>query len=174
MDLATPQLTDKLKKTASSPKKAEVIEPGDEVLVTSLNQKGHLVEWAGASEAMVQLGIMKMKVARKDLQLVASKPEAKAPAQRVAPGVKRTRDDNVRMELDLRGQNLEESLMEVDRFLDESFLSNLGQVYIIHGKGTGVLRTGISDYLRRHKHVKSYRLGNYGEGGAGVTVVELQ
>lgn len=174
MDLAAPQLTDKLKKTASSPKKAEVIEPGDEVLVTSLNQKGHLVEWAGASEAMVQLGIMKMKVARKDLQLVASKPEAKAPAQRVAPGVKRTRDDNVRMELDLRGQNLEESLMEVDRFLDESFLSNLGQVYIIHGKGTGVLRTGISDYLRRHKHVKSYRLGNYGEGGAGVTVVELQ
>jgi DNA mismatch repair protein MutS2 len=174
MDLATPQLTDKLKKTASSPKKAEVIEPGDEVLVTSLNQKGHLVEWAGASEAMVQLGIMKMKVARKDLQLVASKLEAKAPAQRVAPGVKRTRDDNVRMELDLRGQNLEESLMEVDRFLDESFLSNLGQVYIIHGKGTGVLRTGISDYLRRHKHVKSYRLGNYGEGGAGVTVVELQ
>ncbi len=174
MDLATPQLTDKLKKTASSPKKAEVIEPGDEVLVTSLNQKGHLVEWVGASEAMVQLGIMKMKVPRKDLQLVASKPEAKAPAQRVAPGVKRTRDDNVRMELDLRGQNLEESLMEVDRFLDESFLSNLGQVYIIHGKGTGVLRTGISDYLRRHKHVKSYRLGNYGEGGAGVTVVELQ
>ncbi len=174
MDLAAPQLTDKLKKTASSSKKAEVIEPGDEVLVTSLNQKGHLVEWAGSSEAMVQLGIMKMKVARKDLQLVASKPEAKAPAQRVAPGVKRTRDDNVRMELDLRGQNLEESLMEVDRFLDESFLSNLGQVYIIHGKGTGVLRTGISDYLRRHKHVKSYRLGNYGEGGAGVTVVELQ
>lgn len=174
MDLAAPQLTDKLKKTASSPKKAEVIEPGDEVLVTSLNQKGHLVEWAGASEAMVQLGIMKMKVARKDLQLVASKPEAKPPAQRVTTGVKRTRDDNVRMELDLRGQNLEESLMEVDRFLDEGFLSNLGQVYIIHGKGTGVLRTGISDYLRRHKHVKSYRLGNYGEGGTGVTVVELQ
>ncbi|RAU97639.1 endonuclease MutS2 [Paenibacillus sp. YN15] len=174
MDLAAPQLTDKLKKTASGPKKTEVIEPGDEVLVISLNQKGHLVEWAGTNEALVQLGIMKMKVSRKDLQLVASKPETKAPAQRVAPGVKRTRDENVRMELDLRGQNLEESIMEVDRFLDESFLSNLGQVYIIHGKGTGVLRTGISDYLRRHKHVKSYRLGNYGEGGTGVTVVELQ
>lgn len=175
MDQAAPQLTDKLKKTAAGgTRKAEVIEPGDEVLVTSLNQKGHLVEWAGSDEAMVQLGIMKMKVARKELQLVARKPEAKAPAQRVAPGVKRTRDENVRMELDLRGQNLEESLMEVDRFLDESFLSNLGQVYIIHGKGTGVLRTGISDYLRRHKHVKNYRLGNYGEGGAGVTVVELQ
>ena len=54
------------------------------------------------------------------------------------------------------------------------FLPDLGQVYIIHGKGTGVLRTGISEFLRRHKHVKSYRLGNYGEGGTGVTVAELK
>jgi DNA mismatch repair protein MutS2 len=115
-----------------------------------------------------------MKVAKADLQLVAAKAEEKAPVQKVAAGVKRTRDDNVRTELDLRGQNLEESIIEVDRFLDESFLSNLGQVYIIHGKGTGVLRTGITEYLRKHKHVKSYRLGNYGEGGTGVTVVELK
>ena len=78
------------------------------------------------------------------------------------------------MELDLRGANLEEAIIEVDRFLDESFLAGLGQVYIIHGKGTGVLRTGISDFLRRHKHVKSYRLGSYGEGGNGVTVAELK
>jgi DNA mismatch repair protein MutS2 len=63
--------------------------------------------------------------------------------------------------------------MDVDRFLDEAFLANLGQVYIIHGKGTGALRTGVQEFLRRHKHVKSYRLGNYGEGGAGVTVAEL-
>ena len=87
--------------------------------------------------------------------------------------VKRSRDDSVRTELDLRGSNLEESIMEVDRFLDEAFLSNLGQVYIIHGKGTGILRTGIQEYLRRHSLVKSYRIGNYGEGGTGVTVVEM-
>ncbi|MNW13227.1 Endonuclease MutS2 [compost metagenome] len=64
--------------------------------------------------------------------------------------------------------------MEVDRFIDEAFLSNLGQVYIIHGKGTGILRTGIQEYLRKHKNVKSYRIGNYGEGGTGVTVAELK
>lgn len=175
LDQAVPELTNKMKRTATAaPKKHAVIGPGDEVLVTSLNQKGHVVELSGSSEAVVQLGIMKMKVAKEDLQLVAAKAEAKAPVQKVAAGVKRTRDDHVRTELDLRGQNLEESLMEVDRFLDESFLSNLGQVYIIHGKGTGVLRTGIQEYLRKHKHVKSYRLGNYGEGGVGVTVVELQ
>lgn len=89
-------------------------------------------------------------------------------------GVKRTRDDNVRSELDLRGANVEEALMEVDRFMDEAFLANLGQVHIIHGKGTGVLRTGIQEYLRKHKHVKSYRIGNYNEGGTGVTVAELE
>lgn len=173
LDQAVPQLTDKMKRTATAaPKKPAAIAPGDEVLVGSLNQKGHIVELSGG-DAVVQLGIMKMKVPKTDLQLV-SKAETKAPVQKVAAAVKRTRDDNVRTELDLRGQNLEESLIEVDRFLDESFLSNLGQVYIIHGKGTGILRTGITEYLRKHKHVKSYRLGNYGEGGTGVTVVELK
>jgi DNA mismatch repair protein MutS2 len=94
--------------------------------------------------------------------------------QHVVTGVKRTRDEHTRSELDLRGANLDDSIIEVDRFLDESFLANLSQVYIIHGKGTGVLRSGIQDYMRKHRNVKSYRLGNYGEGGNGVTVVELK
>lgn len=151
--------------------KAKAISPGDEVTVYSLNQRGHVVEIVG-KEAVVQLGIMKMKVALSDLELNEQQPAAKP--QRTVTNVKRTRDDSIRSELDLRGANLEEALIEVDRFLDEAFLGNLGQVYIIHGKGTGVLRTGIQDYLRRHKHIKSYRLGNYGEGGAGVTVAELK
>jgi DNA mismatch repair protein MutS2 len=176
LDQAVPQLAEKGKRpvgNGTSKQQAAALVPGDEVMVASLNQKGHVVELSGASEAVVQLGIMKMKVSKSDLQLISSGQAAKPPAQKVSAGVKRTRDDNIRTELDLRGQNLEESLIEVDRFLDESFLSNLGQVYIIHGKGTGVLRTGITEYLRKHKHVKSYRLGNYGEGGVGVTVVEL-
>ncbi|WP_223067847.1 endonuclease MutS2 [Paenibacillus caui] len=152
--------------------KQRQIGSGDEVMVYSLNQKGHVVELAG-KEAVVQLGIMKMKVSLDDLELIQQQPAAK-PAQRTVTSVKRTRDDSVRTELDLRGSNLEEALIEVDRFLDEAFLGNLGQVYIIHGKGTGILRTGIQDYLRRHKHIKSYRLGNYGEGGTGVTVAELK
>lgn len=154
-------------------KQPRQIGPGDEVMVYSLNQKGHVVELAGAKEALVQLGIMKMKVSLDDLELLAASPAPK-PVQKVAPNVKRTRDDNTRSELDLRGANLEEALIEVDRFIDEAYLANLGQVYIIHGKGTGILRTGISEYLRKHKHIKSYRLGNYGEGGTGVTVAELK
>ncbi|UNK17440.1 endonuclease MutS2 [Paenibacillus sp. N3/727] len=151
------------------------IEPGDEVMVYSLNQKGHVVELAGSKEALVQLGIMKMKVSLDDLELVSVPASAKkTQGQRHVTTLKRTRDENIRKELDLRGANLEEALIEVDRFMDEAFLGNLGQVSIIHGKGTGILRTGIQDYLRKHKHVKTYRLGNYGEGGTGVTIAELK
>jgi DNA mismatch repair protein MutS2 len=153
--------------------KTAKIEPGDEVRVLSLGaQKGHVVELSGNSEAVVQLGIMKMKVALADLEPVRKSAASKAPVQ-AATSVKRTRDENLRTELDLRGATLDEAILEVDRFLDEAFMANLGQVYVIHGKGTGALRTGVQDFLRRHKHVKSYRLGNYGEGGAGVTVAEL-
>ncbi|WP_404303602.1 endonuclease MutS2 [Paenibacillus sp. DP01] len=147
---------------------------GDEVSVHSLNKKGHVVELTGSKEAIVQLGIMKMKVSLDDLELLQPAPTTTPKVQKPVTGVKRTRDDNVRSELDLRGANVEEALMEVDRFMDEAFLANLGQVYIIHGKGTGVLRTGIQEYLRKHKHVKSYRIGNYNEGGTGVTVAELE
>lgn len=158
----------------SSTKAPRKIQPGDEVKVANVNQKGLVVELSGAKEAVVQFGIMKMKVNLSDLEFLASAPDAPPPALRRATTVKRTRDENVRTELDLRGANLEEAIMETDRFIDEAFLGNLGQISIIHGKGTGVLRTGIQEYLRKHKHIKSYRLGNYNEGGAGVTVAELQ
>ncbi|WP_434752119.1 endonuclease MutS2 [Paenibacillus amylolyticus] len=173
LDEAEPEKRRKTIKKAAVPK-ARAIGPGDEVLVYSLNQKGHVVEMAGSKDAVVQLGIMKMKVSLDDLELQQAAPAAKQPKQKPVTGMKRTRDDNVKSELDLRGTNLEEALMETDRFIDEAFLANLGQVYIIHGKGTGILRTGIQDYLRKHKHIKSYRLGNYGEGGNGVTVAELE
>lgn len=173
LDDAEPERRKKTGATRKAAKQPRRIEPGDEVMVYSLNQKGHVVELAGSKEAVVQLGIMKMKVSLDDMELIASAPVNK-PVQRTAANVKRTRDENVRTELDLRGTNLEEALIEVDRFIDEAYLANLGQIYIIHGKGTGILRSGISDYLRRHKHIKSYRLGNYGEGGNGVTVAELK
>lgn len=149
------------------------IELGDEVKVLSLGgQKGHIVELSGSNEAVVQLGILKMKVQLSDLEQVRKAANNKEPKAQ-ATIVKRSRDENIRSEIDLRGMMLDEAIMEVDQFLDEAFLSNLGQVYIIHGKGTGALRTGVQDFLRRHKHVKSYRLGQFGEGGAGVSVAEL-
>ncbi|MDQ6423009.1 endonuclease MutS2 [Paenibacillus sp. LHD-117] len=175
LDEATPHLETKKTKSAASGK-TDKIEPGDEVMVYSLNQKGSVLEVHG-SDATVQLGIMKMKVSLDDMELLKAKSAAakQSPAKQAGgASLNRTRDDNVKMELDLRGESLEEAIMEVDRFLDESFLSGFGQVYIIHGKGTGILRTGIQQYLRKHSHVKSFRNGNYGEGGIGVTVAELK
>ncbi|MEK5439820.1 endonuclease MutS2 [Paenibacillus odorifer] len=160
--------------TRKPAKTLRTIGPGDEVKVDSLNQKGFVVELSGSKEALVQFGIMKMKVSLDDLELLSSKAASVPTPLRQATTVKRSRDENIRRELDLRGTNLEEAIMETDRFIDEAFLGNLGQISIIHGKGTGVLRTGIQEYLRKHRHVKSYRLGNYNEGGAGVTVAELQ
>lgn len=170
---AVPELKAK-KEPANAKKKAEKLEPGDEVLVANLGQKGHIVDMVNDQEMTVQLGIMKMKVNKADLELVKRAAAQKNPKTQATSGLKRTRDDNAKMELDLRGANVEEAIIEVDRFLDESYLANFGQVYIIHGKGTGVLRAGIQEYLRKHKHVKSYRIGNYNEGGIGVTVAELK
>jgi DNA mismatch repair protein MutS2 len=172
LEEAEPAQRKKVGATRKNGKAPRTIGAGDEVMVYSLNQRGFVVELAGTKEAVVQLGIMKMKVSMDDLELVAA-ASPQAPVQRQAAILKRTKD-RVSSELDLRGANLEEAYLEVDRFIDEAFLGNLGQISIIHGKGTGVLRTGITDYLRKHKHVKSYRLGNYGEGGNGVTIVELK
>ncbi|OUM95396.1 MAG: endonuclease MutS2 [Thermobacillus sp. ZCTH02-B1] len=167
LDEAVPDLAPK--PDARRDRKPARVEPGDEVTVVSLNRKGTVLE-VEESEALVQLGIMKMKVALTDLEKVQP---AKAKELQPAASLKRTRGD-LRMELDLRGSTLEDALLEVDRFLDEAYLANLGQVTIIHGKGTGVLRAGIRDFLRKHRLVKSFRDGTYGEGGIGVTVAELK
>jgi DNA mismatch repair protein MutS2 len=170
LDLAEPKLRPNVQGTVK--KNQQNIQIGDEVFVTRFGQKGHVVEESGEAEVVVQLGIMKMKVDRTEIQRVGT--AKKKTLQPVAANVKRSRDEDIRMELDLRGSNLEEAIMEVDRFLDEAFLANLGQVQIIHGKGTGVLRSGIQEYLRKHKLVKNYRLGEFSEGGTGVTVAQLK
>ena len=84
------------------------------------------------------------------------------------------RDRSVATETDVRGMTLEEAILAVDLYLDNAAMQQLGEVYIIHGKGTGVLRAGVQDHLRHHPHVKSFRLGKYGEGEDGVTVVTMK
>lgn len=142
----------------------------DEVKVLSYGQKGVLIEKVSATEWIVQIGILKMKLHQSELEYV--KPEKqKAPA--VTATVK-GRDSHVRLELDLRGERYEDALLRTEKYLDDAILSNYHQVSIIHGKGTGALRKGVQQYLKRHPRVKSYRFGDAGEGGHGVTVVELK
>lgn len=118
-----------------------------------------------------------MKITAKISNLVVLEDEkGSKPESYVAP--KRSTGINTAMsgktEVDLRGMTIGEAELEVDKFLDESVLSGLSEVSLIHGKGTGALRAGIHEYLRHHPHVRKYRLGRFGEGDIGVTIVELK
>ncbi len=158
------------KKNSNPPKKLKV---GDNVLILNLNQKGMVItEPDDKGNLMVQAGIMKITVNITDLQRTKGDDENKVIAS--TKGMIKAKSRNIKNELDLRGKNLEEAMLDVDKYLDDVYISGLNEVTIIHGKGTGILREGISQLLKRHRHVKSYRLGKYGEGGTGVTVVELK
>ena len=143
---------------------------GDEVKVLSFGQKGLVVEKVSDKEFVVQIGILKMKIADADLELLETKKEQQK--EYVSTGVKRS--GGVRPELDVRGQTVDDAIMSIDNYLDEAFMEGYGQVSIIHGKGTGALRAGLQDFFRKHPHIKTARLGEFGEGGSGVTVVELK
>ena len=158
-----------LKKAAQVKARAQNLVVGDEVKVLSYGQRGTLLEKVSDSEWVVQMGILKMKIAYHDLEYL--KPE-KEKVQRVA-GVK-NRDSHVKLELDLRGERYEDALIRTEKYIDDALLANYGRVSIIHGIGTGALRQGIQGYLKKHKRVKSFRFGEAGEGGFGVTVVELK
>ena len=85
-----------------------------------------------------------------------------------------SKSSSISSELNLRGMTTDEAIVELDKYLDDAYLAHLSPVRIVHGKGTGALRKAVHQYLRRQKHVASYRLGEYGEGDAGVTIVELK
>lgn len=144
---------------------------GQEVFIPSLNQKAIvLTQPDNKGEIQVQAGILKINVKLKDITEAKATKEDKKIQKREAKLNLRSVDSSV----DIRGMDAEEGIYTVDKYLDEAFMAGLGEVSIIHGKGTGVLRNKINEMLRKHHHVKSYRLGNYGEGGTGVTVVELK
>lgn len=144
------------------------LQVGDHVNVVHLNQKGHIIELKG-KVAMIQIGSMKTKVDLRQLELLAPepKPTRTVVGRKDSPKV-------VSMELDLRGHNIEEGIHKVDKYIDDAIMAGMSMVHIIHGKGTGVLRTGIQEYLKTHRQVRSFRYGVEGEGGNGVTVVTLK
>ena len=125
---------------------------------------------------MVQMGILSSKVHISDLEIVDEKPAyLKKTASRTSKGkVKMGKSLSVSPEINLLGKTVDEAVAELDKYLDDASLAHLTSVRVVHGKGTGALRAGIHQYLKRQKHVKSYRLGAFGEGDAGVTIIELK
>ena len=163
-------------KRKSSHRPPETLQAGDSVYVISFDQRGTaLSEPDKNKEVMVQMGSMKMKVPLSELMLDdAPKPKKEAAKKTVSTKVKSGKSQYISAEIDCRGQLVEEALGNIDKYLDDAYLSGLKQVMIIHGKGTGALRSAVQSYLRTNPHVKGYRPGVYGEGEMGVTVVELK
>ena len=149
----------------------ENLRPGETVELPALGTRGTIITPPDAKgEAMVQAGIMKMKIHVSQMRRCTEEPAKK---KKPVSSIKLS-DKPVSMECDVRGLSLEEALQEVDRYIDACMLQSLKNVQIIHGKGTGVLRNGIGQHLKKHPAVKEYRLGRYGEGEDGVTVVTLK
>ncbi len=148
------------------------VQLGQEVDVPHLKQRGTVVTLPDAKGSlMVNVGIMKMKVNLSDLRTVAEKPKTQKGGGKADMGIKAM---TVGTELDIRGEDVESGIIILEKFIDDAILSSLHEIRIIHGKGTGALRSGIHSFLKRHKAIKSFRLGGFGEGDAGVTIAELK
>lgn len=165
----------KSKKVKSTHKPPEKLQAGDRVYVISFDQNGVALSAPDKNkEVMVQMGIMKAKIPLAELMLDET-PQPKEPKQRQQNvRAKVSKSQFISAEIDCRGQLVDEAVMNIDKYIDDAYLSGLKQIVIIHGKGTGALRAGVQNYLRTNSHVKSYRPGTFGEGEAGVTVVELK
>lgn len=156
--------------------KPKQLKIGDSVKVLSLNLKGTVSTLPNArGDLFVQMGILRSQVNVKDLELL-DEPSITAPGfQKTGGGkIKMSKSATVGTEINLLGKTVDEAIAELDKYLDDAYLAHVPSVRIVHGKGTGALRKGVHNYLRRHKYVASYRLGEFGEGDAGVTIVEFK
>ena len=150
---------------------------GESVKVLSMNLTGSVVSLPDAKGNLdVQMGILRSKVNISDLEIIDEKPNyLLKTAKRTGKGkIKMNKSLTVATEINLLGKTVDEAVAELDKYLDDASLAHLSSVRIVHGKGTGALRQGIHKYLKRQKHVKSFRLGAFGEGDAGVTIAELR
>jgi len=166
------QKLDKLKtKYTPRPSSPDRLEPGDTVLIDSLRTKGEFVGMSGEGKAKVRIGNMMSTVDLTDLKKIINTSDTKHKGS----GSVDLRDmSSPAPEIHLRGMTVEEAKETLDKFLDSAVLSGLNQLYVIHGKGTGRLRKELSDFLKNHPTVRSIRLGDWNEGGAGVTVVQMK
>ena len=155
---------------------AKDIHPGDAVKVLSMNLKGTVSSRPDSKGYLfVQMGIIRSKVHLSDLELL-DEPVITTPSlQKTGAGkIRMSKSASVSTEINLLGKTVDEAVAELDKYLDDAYIAHLKSVRVVHGKGTGALRKGVHDYLRRQKHVASFRLGEFGEGDAGVTIVEFK
>ena len=172
----------KLSAKNAAPKKshkqltAKDLHIGDSIKVLSLNLKGTVSTLPDVKgNLFVQMGILRSQVNIRDLEKLDDTVITGGNFSKTGSGkIKMSKSASVSTEINLLGKTVDEAIMELDKYLDDAYIAHLPSVRIVHGKGTGALRKGVHNYLRRQKHVKSYRLGEFGEGDAGVTIVEFK
>ena len=153
-------------------KRRHHVNVGDKVKVLSYGQTGTITQKLSEHEYEVQMGIIKVKVSDRDIEKIGSPKESQSTKQ--VRAISASRRNNVRSELDLRGQRYDEAMTNLDRYIDSVLLAGLDVVTIIHGIGTGAIRKGVWKYLKSSKHVKSFNYAPANEGGNGATIVHLQ
>ncbi|MCI8514160.1 MAG: endonuclease MutS2 [Lachnospiraceae bacterium] len=170
------------KRLPKTPSKAKAVRPenlhiGDAVRVLSMNVKGTVSTLPNAKgELYVQMGILRSLIHIKDLELVQEATVSGPGMEKKrshASRIKVSKSLSVSPELNIIGMTTDEAVPLVDKYIDDAYLAHLGTVRIIHGRGTGALKNAVHNLLKKTKHVKSYRLGSFGEGDAGVTIAEL-
>lgn len=162
------------KKRRHSGHKAEDFQIGDTVYIISMDTTGTVLSLPNAKqEISVQIGILHITLPINDCEITEAPQEPPRPVRRKSQ-MNLERASSIRPEINVIGLTVDEAISRIDKYLDDALLSNLSQVTIIHGKGTGALRKGIQEYLKRQKHVGSFRSGEFGEGDMGVTIVELR
>lgn len=170
--LSEERLLEEVKKRTEDSEAPATVEVGQRVRVLSIDREATVLKAPDSKgDVQIQSGVVKMKVPLKDLRPVTEKKQKPK-----SGGTKVMLHDAARsfLELDLRGKMVDEACMEVDRFIDDASLTGISEISVIHGKGTGALRAGVQSFLRTHPRVKSFRIGAYGEGDAGVTIVTLR
>ncbi|GAA0429171.1 endonuclease MutS2 [Lentibacillus halophilus] len=170
LEEAKPDLSSKSSQTVN--KRSEPnreLHPGDDVMLLSANQQGTIIEKVNAKEYYVQVGMMKIKVKRNDLQFIQKQPTVQEKPVTAVKGF----GHHVKTELDLRGERYEDAVKKLEKYIDDALLAGYTSVSIIHGKGTGALRKAVNDAAAGHSRIASARPGKAGEGGNGVTVLQL-
>ena len=158
------------------PVSAKKLHLGDAVKVLSMNLKGTVSSLPDAKgDLFVQMGILRSKVNISDLELIDEVTIQTPSIARTSTGkIKMSKSASVSTEINLIGMTVDEALAHLDKYLDDAYLAHMPSVRIVHGKGTGKLREAVQRHLKRCKYVKTYRMGEFGEGDAGVTIAEFK
>lgn len=184
IDRAYSEITDKYKQASDKYNKEEKkeisskdisVKLGEIVKVISMNDNATVMTLPDNNGNLtVQMGILKFNVNIDDIAKTNDSIEKEKSQSSIRKIIRTASAKDVKQEIDLRGMNVDEAIIEIESFFDSSLLVGMKKVYLIHGKGTGALRTGVTNFLRKSKYVKDFRIGTHEEGGAGVTVVSLK